>query len=64
MNENGRVHSGTDPEDIPLVEPDPLLEGAAVEIAEEDTGPHADDIESGAEHLAMLATPVVFSDDP
>jgi hypothetical protein len=45
-----------DPEDIRPVEPDPLLEGATVEIAEEDTGPRADDRESGAEHLATLAT--------
>jgi hypothetical protein len=43
-----------------------LLEEAAVEIAcvEEDTGPRADDSKSGAEHLATLATPLVFSDDP
>jgi hypothetical protein len=64
MNENGRAHGGADPEDIWPVEPDPLLEEAAVEIAEQDTGPRADDSESGAEHLAMLATPLVFSDDP
>ena len=66
MNESGRAHGGADPEDIRPVEPDPLLEEAAVDIAgvEEDTGPRADDSESGAEQLATLATPLVISDDP
>jgi len=39
---------------------------AAIEIAgvEEDAGPRDDESESGAKHIAMLATPPVFSDTP
>jgi hypothetical protein len=65
MSKNGRVYSRADPEDIWPVMPDPLLGEATAEITgvKEDTGPHADDSESGAEHLATLATPLVFSDN-